>query len=398
MPSTERFPKPPWPLVATCSRGLEKVLAEELRSLGLGASEAGRGSVRFTGDLRAVYRANLGLRTAIRVLLPLASGPVRDRDDLYRLAAEIGWERLIGSRQSLAVEAVGRTSGLPHSGFAALVVKDAVVDRIRSRRRKRPDVDRADPDLRVHVHLDARETAISLDSSGEPLSRRGYRLQGAEAPLNETLAAGLLLLAGFDGSRPFLDPMCGSGTLAAEAALIASRTAPGLERGFAAERWPFHDADVLGDETRRARASSRTPPAPIAASDIAAKTVAAATGNLRRAGMLRFVTMSRADIRDLEPPGPGAVIVTNPPYGQRLGELEGLRPLYRDLGDALKQRAAGCTAWLLVGARELAKEIGLHASHRIVVFNGPIECRFLRFDLYTGSRRKKPSDEVGTSD
>ncbi|MCG6964435.1 MAG: THUMP domain-containing protein [Acidobacteria bacterium] len=397
MPSTERVPKPPWPLVATCTRGLEDVLAEELRSLGLGEAEIGRGSVRFAGDLRAVYRANLGLRTAIRVLLPLASGNATDRDSLYRLASTVGWERLTGPDQSLAVEAVGRTPELPHSGFAALVVKDAIVDRIRAHRRRRPNVDRADPDLRVHVHLGVDETAISLDSSGEPLSRRGYRLQGAEAPLTESLAAGLLLMAGYDGSRPFLDPMCGSGTLAAEAALIASRSAPGLERNFAAERWPFHDAGVLEDELRQARSRSRTPPAKIAANDIDPKTVAATKKNLRRAHMLRFVTVSRADIHDLDPPGPGSLIVTNPPYGHRLGELEKLRPLYRELGDALKQRAAGCTAWLLVGARELAKEIGLHASRRIVVFNGPIECRFFRYDLYAGSRRRQPPGEAGGS-
>lgn len=399
MPSTEvRAPQPPWRLVATCSRGLEAVLAEELGSLGIGSAEAGRGSVRFTGDLRSVYRANLALRTAIRVLLPLASGPAGDRDSLYGLAAGIGWESLIGAGQSLAVEAVGRTPELPHSGFAALVVKDAIVDRIRARRRQRPNVDRADPDLRVHVHLDPGETAISLDSSGEPLSRRGYRLQGAEAPLTETLAAGLLLLADYDGARPLLDPMCGSGTLAAEAALIASRTAPGLERAFAAERWPFHDPALLEDEKRRARGLSRTPPAVIAASDVDAKMVATTTRNLRRARQLRFVSIDRADVRDLKPPGPDTLIVANPPYGHRLGELEELRPLYRALGDALKQRAAGCTAWLLVGARELANEIGLKASRRIVVFNGPIECRFLRYDLYAGSRRKQPTGKAGTSD
>lgn len=397
MPSTERIPAPPWPLVATCSRGLEEVLAGELRTLGLGEAETDRGSVRFAGNLHAVYRANLRLRTAIRVLLPVASGPVRDRDGLYRLAAGIGWERLIAPGQSLAVEAVGRAPELPHSGFAALVVKDAIVDRVRSRRQTRPDVDRSDPDIRVHVHLDARNTTISLDSSGEPLSRRGYRLQGAEAPLTETLAAGLLLLAGYDGSRPLLDPMCGSGTLAAEAALIASRTAPGLQRPFAFERWPFHDQGLLQEELRRARALVRTPPAPITASDIDPRAVAAATKNLRRAHLLRFVAVSRSDVRDIAPPSTDTIIVTNPPYGHRLGELEELRPLYRELGDALKQRAAGCTAWLLVGARELAKEIGLHTSRRIVVFNGPIECRFLRYDLYAGTRRKRPTGEAGDS-
>ncbi|HHQ47301.1 MAG TPA: hypothetical protein ENK19_00260, partial [Acidobacteria bacterium] len=223
---------------------------------------------------------------------------------------------------------------------------------------------------------------------GEPLSRRGYRTSGGDAPLSETLAAGLLLLAGYDGGRPFLDPMCGSGTLAAEAALIATRTAPGLRRRFAFERWPFHDPELLEELRHRAVLSRRAAPHPIVAADSDRRAVSRTRSNLRRAGMDAACHILQHDVRELELPGPETLIVTNPPYGERIGDVERLRPLYKEIGDSLKTRAAGATAWLLVGNRELAGAIGLRASRRIRVFNGPIECRFLRFNLYEGSKKK----------
>jgi len=387
------FPPPPWDLTATCSLGFEEIVASELRELGIDDPVPRRGSVAFRGGLPEISSANLFLRTAIRIFLPLVRGRAAGRRQLYDLAAGISWENLIAPGATFAVTVVGRAPGLEHSGFAALVVKDAIVDRIRGRRGSRPDVDRRKPDVGVHVHLANGQATVSLDSTGEPLSQRGYRLSGGDAPLSETLAAGLLLLAGYDGSRPFLDPMCGSGTLAAEAALIASRTAPGLRRGFAFERWPFHDPAVLEAARHRAVRDRREPPQPIEASDVDPRAVARTRKNLDRAGMARYCRVLRRDITELELPGPGTLIVTNPPYGERLGEVEGLRPLYKAIGDALKTRAAGATAWLLVGNRELAGAVGLKASRRIRVFNGPIECRFLRYDLYEGSRKGQEGEK-----
>jgi putative N6-adenine-specific DNA methylase len=376
----------PWRLVATCSRGLEEVVRGELAALGHPDAACGRGVVSFGGDLEGVYRANLWLRAATRVLRQLAEGPAASRDALYSLASTVAWEEFVSRGQTFMVEAAGKAPAFPNTGFAALTVKDALVDRLRSRWGSRPDVDRRDADLRIHVHLAGARAAVSLDSSGGPLAHRGYRPRGGPAPLAESLAAGILLLAEYDGVRPFLDPMAGTGTIAIEAALIATGTAPGLRRTFACERWRDHEPERLAALRASALRSRRSPSAPIVARDSEPRAVAAARHNARAAGVGDVVAVERGDVRDLRLPADGALIVTNPPYGQRLGDPADLATLYRAVGDALKHRASGATAWLLVGNRELAKSIGLRASRRIVLFNGPIECRLLRFDLYSGSR------------
>lgn len=375
-----------WPLVATCSRGLEEVLRAELVALGHAEAASGRGMVSFRGGLDAVYRANLWLRSATRVLRLLAEGPVGTREALYGLASAVPWEDVVARRQSIVVDTAGTAPAFRNTGFASLVVKDAVVDRLRARLGFRPDVDRKSADIRIHVHLAPGRAGIALDSSGEPLSHRGYRPRGGPAPPSEALAAGVLLLAGYDGTQPLLDPMAGTGTIAIEAALIATRTAPGSRRGFACERWPDHQhASLL--QAREAALLLRQPPtAAIVASDSDARAVAAARRNAREAGVGEAVKVEARDVRELVLPGPGAIIVTNPPYGERLGDPAVLGGFYRELGDALKRRASGATAWVLAGNLELAKSIGLRAGRRIVLFNGPIECRLLRFDLYEGSR------------
>ncbi len=375
------------PLTATCSRGLEGVLGDELRALGAGRIEAGAGVVRFAGDLRLLYLANLQLRTAMRVLLPVAEGPVRDRRGLYQLAGRVAWEQLLQSSQTIAVEAVGRTMSLRSTVFAAQVVKDAVVDRLRRHWGCRPDVDRRDADLRIHLHLGEDQVTISLDSSGEPLSHRGYRPRGGPAPLSEVLAAGILLLAGYDGFQPLLDPMCGTGTIAIEAAFIATRRAPGLRRSFACERWCQHQPGLLKELRSSAEASVQPAPAAITACDLEGRSVTATLRNLAAAGIDQDqVSVLRRDLADTPVLSAGSMIISNPPYGQRIGDVDELRPLYRGIGDMLKQRAAGSRAWLLVGERVLAAEIHLRPSRRIVLFNGPIECRLMRFDLYEGSK------------
>jgi len=376
-------------LVVTCCRGFEEVLADELRALGAAAVAPGRGMVTFSGDLRMVYGANLCLRTAARVLVPLVRGQVRDREGLYELAGTAEWDQVFGKDQTLAVEVAGRSRAFRNTAFAAQVVKDAVVDDLRRRRGRRPDVDRDKPDVRLHLHLSDGATSISLDSSGEPLGHRGYRPHGGPAPLAEHLAAGILLHAGYDGSQPLLDPMCGSGTFAVEAALIASHTAPGLRRAFAFERWPFHDPRLFEELCRELGHRRTTPPQPIAARDRDERAVSAARRNATAAWVNQFVSFERRNVLDLQLPWEGAgMIVTNPPYGRRMGEVDRLRGLYRRLGDQLKKNAVGSTAWLLVGNRELANELHLRTTRRIPVFNGPVECRLLKFEMFQGSRQQ----------
>jgi len=374
-------------LAATCSRGLEEVVAGELAALGARGASAGRGVVRFRGGLDQVYLANLQLRAAVRVIVGLAEGPARNREELYDLAATPPWEEWIEPSGTLRVEAAGASAAFDSTAFAALVVKDAVVDRLRRVRGSRPDVSRDAPDLGIHLHLAEGRAEIGVDSSGAPLSRRGYRPRGGPAPLAESLAAGILLLAGYDGSQPLLDPMTGTGTFAVEAALIATRTAPGLGRRFAFERWPGCDRDRLQQLRTSLHGARVAAPQPVVARDLDPRAVAAARRNAREAGVAAAVTVELGDAREPRPPGPGALIVANPPYGVRLGERADLAALYRALGDGLKRHAAGCSAWLLVGDPALAKEIGLRPTRRIPLFNGPIECRLLRYDLYEGSRR-----------
>ncbi len=374
-------------LVATCSRGLEGVLAAEIEALEGRKVEPGRGMVAFSGDRLTMIRACMGLRSAMRVLIPVSSGSAEGRDDLYRLAARVPWEDWLSPGGTLAVTVAGRSPAFTNTVFAAQVVKDAVVDRVRRTRGARPSVDLKNPHVPIHLHLREDEVSISLDAAGTPLSKRGYRPKGGPAPLNSALAAGLLLLAEYDGERPLLDPMGGTGTFAAEAAMIARKVAPGLYRHFAFERWPDHRRDLVVKARRDFEAEVRAAPCPIVSADHDPKAIKVARQNLGAAGVGGDVEFVHAEATAMTPPGENSLIVINPPYGKRLGEVEALGSLYSALGDRLKAVAGGCTAWILAGNRELSKKIGLRAGRRIPIHNGPIECRWMRFDLYAGSRK-----------
>jgi len=379
------------PLTATCALGLERVLADELRDLGVAGVAPDRGSVLFSGDLRTVYDVNFRLRTAMRVLVPLVRGAVKNKDDLYDLAASVAWDEVVKDGQTFAVEVVGKHRSFRKTTYAGQVVKDALVDCLRKLRGRRPDVDRENPDLRLHLRLvEDGPLTLSLDSSGEPLSHRGYRPRGGPAPLAETLAAGILLLAGYDGSQPLLDPMCGTGTFSVEAALIATGTPPGLHRAFAFERWRVHDLVTFEEVQHEVSHGHREAPQPIIARDRADRALRATERNLKAAWMNRWVTVEQRDALDLQLPwDEGGIIVANPPYGKRVGEVEKLFGLYRRFGDSMKNQATGATAWVLAGEPRLAKQIGLKPARRIPLFNGPIECRLLKFELYEGTRKHK---------
>lgn len=369
---------------ATTAKGLEEVLAGELEALGLRGITRQTGGVGFVGNMADCYRANLWLRTANRVLMVIATFPCDSPEALYDGVRAIPWHELLNPDMTLAVDSNVRDSALTHSGFVALKAKDAIVDRLRDHFGRRPNVQPKNPDLQVNLHLFRNQCTVSLDSSGSPLDRRGYRLERTQAPLRETLAAGILALAGWDGKSPLIDPMCGSGTIPIEAALKATNCAPGLLRDqFGFQRWTGFDQDSWKQLVREARQLAEDSlHVFIMGSDIAADAIEVARSNASRADVGEMIQLQQADMRELTPPpGPG-IIVFNPPYGQRLGEEEQLKVLYKEIGDTMKKRCTGYVAHLFTGNLELAKYVGLKASRRVVLFNGPIECRLLRYELY----------------
>lgn len=379
------------PLFATCARGVEEVLAAELCARGAREVAPGRGGVAFAGEIEDCWRANLWLRTANHVLYRMGGFEAPDGAALYEGARAIPWHEHLTPRMTFAVDCTrsGGPAGLTHTHFAALKVKDAIADALRKRTGTRPSVDTRAPDVRVRVHLEGTACTVYLDASGESLHRRGYRPRGAEAPLKETLAAAILLLAGWDGTTPLCDPMCGSGTLVVEAALLARNLAPGLGRRFGFETWRGFDAARFAVIREAARAAAHRAPALIAGSDRDAGALERARTSARRAGVARDIGLSRVSLEDARPPGPPpGVVVCNPPYGERLGDARRLGALYGSLGTALKRRFTGYTAFVLTANLEAAKSIGLSPSRRFVLYNGPLECRLLRYELYAGARRR----------
>jgi putative N6-adenine-specific DNA methylase len=369
-------------LFATCARGLEAVLARELQELGAADVQPGRGGVGFSADQALLYRANLWLRTAVRVLVQLLEAPVDTYDDLYAAAQSLDWANWLTPQHTLAVDCNVRDSHLTHSHYAALRTKDAICDQFLARQGLRPSVDTENPLVKINVHIYRNRLTLSLDSSGESLHKRGYRPIQTRAPLNESLAAGLVLLSGWPGDVPFADPMCGSGTLPIEAAWIALRRPPGLTRKrFGFMGWPDFDYALwteLRDEARRQ--SLNTLPAPIVGSDLRADAVALADRNARAAGVRHLLTIQKGDVGEFQPPGEQAgTIIINPPYGERIGEGKDLEALYRVLGEVLRERCRGWSVWMLSGNPMLEDRLGLDAVQRIPLFNGRIPCMFLEY-------------------
>lgn len=368
---------------AAVPRGAEEICAAELAGLDIQGVEATRGGLAFTTDRAGLYRANLWLRTASRIMVRLAEFPCAGPDELYTGVHAIPWQDIITPTMTLAVDCTVRDSALTHSKFVALKTKDAIVDRIREARGSRPSVDTASPDVRVNIHLAKNRCTVGLDSSGDPLDRRGYRLERTEAPLRETLAATIISLTGWDGTIPLADPMCGSGTIPIEAALVASHTPPGLRRSFGFQRWLDYDTRLWERLVAEAESGmQRLATGLITGCDQDSRALTLARRNAATAGFEGQVHFFHSVLEEFRPEGEQGVVIINPPYGMRLGEEEDLRELYCRIGDILKQRCRGWTGFVLTGNLELAKYIGLKASRRFVLFNGPIECRLLRYELY----------------
>ncbi|MBT1072478.1 THUMP domain-containing class I SAM-dependent RNA methyltransferase [Pelotalea chapellei] len=368
---------------AAVPRGAEEVTARELETLGANGVQIAKGGVAFECGREGLYRANLWLRTASRILVQLASFPCTNQGELYNGMYAIDWASLIKPEMTLAVDCSLRDSALTHSGFVALKTKDAIVDRIRSECGSRPSVNTAAPDVRINVHLLKNVCTVSLDSSGDSLDRRGYRLERNEAPLRETLAATIVALTGWDGSIQLCDPMCGSGTIPIEAGLLASRKPPGFGRAFGFQHWLDFDGLLWDRIVREAEAGIRNLPVGlITGYDQDSRALALAGRNAAAAGFEGQIHFFHAELEKFQPEGEKGIVIINPPYGKRLGEEDDLKELYCRIGDIMKQRCRGWTGYVLTGNLELAKYIGLKASRRFVLFNGPIECRLLRYELY----------------
>lgn len=341
-----------------------------------------------------MYRANLHLRTGIRVLKDIAYFRARNEQTMYDRLRDIDWSLYLKEDGLLWIDTNTQSTYFSNSLYLSQLAKDAIVDQFRERTGQRPSVDKEEADMTLNLHVTRNdEVSVSLNSSGTGLHRRGYRKRTGGAPLNEVLAAGLLLLAGYDGERPFVDPMCGSGTILAEAALIAANRAPGLQRNFGFERWPDFDRGMWAGIRQAARDAERTPPRPILGSDVDELTARLANITLERANLLRFVEIRSNDFAELAPPPTlpeetGGLLVTNPPYEIRLqtGDVESF---YTMIGDTLKQNWQGYTAWMISGSPEGLKSVGLKASKRIPLMNGPLEVRYVRYDMYRGTKKEK---------
>ncbi|MFL5814125.1 MAG: class I SAM-dependent RNA methyltransferase [Bdellovibrionia bacterium] len=388
-------------LFATTAKEMETLLAKELEDLGATQVEKKRAGVSFKGDLETAYRVCLWSRIANRVLLPLKTFHAPNPEKLYGGVKSIRWSDHLGADQTIAVDFSSSQSQITHTHFGALKVKDAIVDQMRSVQGTRPSIDVHTPNLRINVYVLKDEATVSLDLSGNSLHMRGYREEGAFAPLKENLAAAILAYAEWPqviqenpAEFALVDPMCGSGTLPIEAAMMAAKIAPGLAReyyGFIG--WKQHEPEIwrrLKEEANDLVIRDRKKLPKIVGYDQDFRAVRVAIANLERAGLRQSVHIEKRELSGADPIAPHGIIVVNPPYGERLGDVESLKPLYVQLGDTFKRRFKGWTGYIFTGSPDLAKSVGLKASRRYVLFNGAIECRLLKYDLYEGRKGQDP--------
>ena len=363
-------------MIAKTFQGLEEILAEELTALGANDIQIGRRMVSFTGDKRMMYKANFCLRTAIRILKPIKNFTAKDADEVYNQIQAIPWEEYLDVNKTFAIDAVVFSDEFRHSKFVSYKVKDAIVDYFREKTGKRPSVRINNPDVLLNIHIAQTTCTLSLDSSGESLHRRGYRQEAVEAPLNEVLAAGMILMTGWRGECDLIDPMCGSGTIPVEAALIAKNIAPGVFRkGFAFEKWVDFDADMF-DEIYNDDSQERE------------------FAHIKAAGVSKDIVLKLQPFQQFEQPKEKSIIITNPPYGERISTND-LLGLYQMIGERLKHAFVGNEAWVLSYREECFDQIGLKASQKVPLFNGPLECEFRKYEIFDGKYKEFKSQEEG---
>lgn len=370
-------------LIAKTFQGLEEVLAQELTELGANDVQIGRRMVSFSGDKRMMYRANFCLRTAVRILKPIKHFKATDADEVYNAVRAIDWSRYLDLNTTFAVDSVVFSNEFRHSKFVAYKVKDAIVDYFRETTGNRPNIRITNPDVKLNIHIADDQCTLSLDSSGESLHLRGYRTATVEAPINEVLAAGLIKLTGWNFDCDFIDPFCGSGTFLVEAALMARNIYPGVFRKeFGFERWKDFDRDLL-DEIYNDDSEEREFSHKIYGYDINIPAIDAATANVKSAGVASIVELRQQDFRKFTKPAEKAIIVTNPPYGERLTPPD-LISLYKAIGQVLKHEFPGGEAWVISSKEELFENIGLRPSFKVQILNGSIDCDFRKYQMFEG--------------
>lgn len=375
-----------FPLIAKTFMGLEQVLAQELTELGANNVEIGRRMVSFTGNKEMMYRANFQLHTAIRILKPIAHFKANSAEDMYAEVRKIDWSKYILPGKTFSVDSVVYSDEFRNSRFVTYKVKDAIVDQFREKTGKRPSISVSNPDIRLNIHIAEDKATLSLDSSGESLHRRGYRQESVEAPLNEVLAAGMILMTGWKGDTDFIDPMCGSGTIPIEAALIARNISPGVFRKeFAFEKWPDFDAELF-DEIYNDDSKEREFSHHIYGYDADMKAVNTARMNVKAAGLSRDITITQQNFKDFQQPTEKSIIVMNPPYGERIS-TDNLLGTYRMIGERFKNAFKGNEAWVLSYREECFRAIGLKPSIKIPLYNGSLECEFRKYVLFDGNMK-----------
>lgn len=376
-------------MLAKTLYGFEDLLADELLELGAQNIEKGVRSVSFVGDKGFMYKANLGLRTAIKILKPIHSFYIRNEEDLYKHINEMPWENYLKPTGSLAIDATVHSHLFSHSLFIAQKSKDAIVDRFRDQSGQRPNVDLKFPDLKINVHIDRNRCTISLDASGESLHKRGYKTDTNIAPINEVLAAGMVMLSGWDGQCDFMDPMCGSGTILIEAAMIACNIPPNLMRKeFAFERWQDWDVDLFEKIEESLLKKTRDFHYKLIGYDKSPSAIRKAQENIKNAKLEDFIHVQHEDFFKTQKGGENKLhMVFNPPYGERL-DLD-MENFYKDIGDTLKQNYPGTDAWFITGNLEALKHVGLRPSKKIQLYNAKLEARFVKYVMYEGSKKAK---------
>lgn len=374
-------------LVAKTLYGLEEVLARELEMIGAQEIKPLNRAVMYRGDLEVMYKSNLLLRTAQKILRPIRTFEVQNENQLYKKLQQINWPGFFHVDQTFAVDGTTQGNIFTHSKYVALRTKDAIVDQFRDRLGKRPSVDIDHPDIRINIHISDMRCTVSMDSSGVQLGRRGYRAMQVEAPISETLAAGIILLSGWKGQKPFLDPMCGSGTFPIEAAMIAANIPPGRMHEFAFENWKDYDDKLWKRIQKEVDSYIKPIDVDIRGMDMDADAVKIASQNAKYAGVDKWVRFGVNNFLENTPEMKPGTIIVNPPYGERLKEKDEIVPFYQEIGTRLKHHYNGWEAWIVSGNVEALKFIGLRPAKKVKLYNGPLESRLDKYELYRGSKK-----------
>lgn len=373
-------------IIATTIFGLEEILAAELQEIGATEIEILSRAVKFKGDQRMLYKSNLLLRTAVKVLKPIKTFYAANEQHLYEKVKKIDWDDYFSYNKTFSIDGSTHSEIFTHSKFIALKSKDAIADQFREKYGIRPSVDTENPDLRLNVHIEDKTVVVSLDSSGSSLGKRNYRLAQTEAPISEILAAGIILLSGWDRKCDFIDPMCGSGTFPIEAALIANNIPSGRNRKFGFETWNDFNADLWNEVKAEADSHIISTNVKVFAQDIDKKALDIAIANAKRAGVNDLITFENVDFFHTSHSEGKGIVVMNPPYGERL-QIDEITNFYQDIGTRLKHFYQGCDAWIISSNYEAFKSFGLRTSRKIKLYNGPLECRLQKYELYQGSKK-----------